>query len=150
MGTTNDKFKLKGSFIALLKHKDGSVEARRKDNLILDVGFDFIANAIGLADERPAVMGYTAVGTGSDDVAATQTGLTSELFRKAAAYTHSTNTKIFTFSTYFAQGEATGAITEAGICNASSEGIFLDRVVFAVINKAEDDELTTTFQFTMS
>lgn len=142
--------KIKGSLILTLKHKDGSVEVRRKDNLILNVGFDFIANAIGNANSRPAVIGYTAVGTGTTAVSASQTSLVTELARKAATYSHTTGTKIFSFTTYFAAGEATGAITEAGVCNASSGGIFLDRVTFAVINKAADDELTTNFQFTLS
>ena len=142
--------KIKGSLILTLKHKDGSVEVRRKDNLILDVGFDFIANAIGNANSRPAVIGYTAVGTGTTAVSASQTSLVTELARKAATYSHTTGTKVFSFTTYFAAGEATGAIAEAGVCNASSGGIFLDRVTFAVINKAADDELTTNFQFTLS
>lgn len=142
--------KIKGSLVLTLKHKDGSVEVRRKDNLILNVGFDFIANAIGNANSRPAVIGYTAVGTGTTAVAANQTSLVTELARKAATYSHTTGTKVFSFTTYFAAGEATGAITEAGVCNASSGGIFLDRVTFAVINKAADDELTTNFQFTLS
>ncbi len=142
--------KIKGSLILTLKHKDGSVEVRRKDNLILNVGFDFIANAIGNANSRPAVIGYTAVGTGTTAVAASQTSLVTELARKAATYSHATGTKVFSFTTHFAAGEATGAITEAGVCNASSGGIFLDRVTFAVINKAADDELTTNFQFTLS
>ena len=142
--------KIKGSLILTLKHKDGSVEVRRKDNLILDVGFDFIANAIGNTNSRPAVIGYTAVGTGTTAVSASQTSLVTELARKAATYSHTTGTKVFSFTTYFAAGEATGAIAEAGVCNASSGGIFLDRVTFAVINKAADDELTTNFQFTLS
>lgn len=147
----NEKdLKLKGTFIATLKHADGSVEVRRKDNLILNVGFDFVADAIGKASSRPAVMGYTAVGTGSSAVASGQTALDTELARKAATYAHTTGTKVFTFSTYFGAGEATGAITEAGICNASNGGTFIDRVTFAVINKAADDELTTNFQFTLS
>lgn len=147
----NEKeLKLKGTFIATLKHADGTVEARRKDNLILNVGFDFIADAIGNSASRPNVMGYTALGTGTTTTASTQTALTTELYRKAATYAHTSGTKVFTFTTYFAAGEGTGAITEAGICNASSDGTFLDRVTFAVINKASDDELTTTFQFTLS
>lgn len=141
---------LKGTFIATLKHADGSVEVRRKDNLILNVGFDFIADAIGKASGRPSVMGFTAVGTGTTAVSSGQTALVSELYRKAATYAHTNGTKVFTFNTYFAAGQATGAITEAGICNASSGGIFIDRVTFAVINKAADDELTTNFQFTLS
>lgn len=147
----NEKeLKLKGTFIATLKHTDGTVEARRKDNLILNVGFDFIADAIGKSASRPDVMSYTAVGTSSTATASTQTALGTELYRKAATYAHTSGTKVFTFTTHFAAGEATGAITEAGICNAASSGTFLDRVTFAVINKASDDELTTTFQFTLS
>lgn len=147
----NEKeLKLKGTFIATLKHADGTVEARRKDNLILNVGFDFIADAIGKSASRPDVMSYTAVGTSSTATASTQTTLGTELYRKAATYAHTSGTKVFTFTTHFAAGEATGAITEAGICNAASGGTFLDRVTFAVINKASDDELTTTFQFTLS
>nr|DAO47986.1 MAG TPA: hypothetical protein [Caudoviricetes sp.] len=142
--------KLKGTFMATLKHPNGNIETLRKDNLILNVGFDFIADAIGKASGRPGVMSHTAVGTGSDAVASSQTALVTELARKAATYAHTAGTKVFTFSTYFAAGEATGAITEAGICNASSGGTFIDRVTFAVINKGADDELTVNFQFTLS
>ena len=150
MGKMKDGLKIKGSFSAVLRHKDGSVEVRRKDNLILNGGFDFICAALGDNTNRGAAMGYTAVGTGTTAVAATQTALVSELARAAATYAHTTGTKVFTMSTYFAAGTATGAITEAGICNASTSGTFLDRVVFDVINKAADDELTTNFQFTLS
>ena len=73
-----EKMKLKGHFTGVLRHKDGSVEVRRKDNLILDVGFDFIADAIGNAAKRPDCMGFTAVGTGTTETAANQTGLAAE------------------------------------------------------------------------
>lgn len=146
----NEKTGLKGTFTAVLKKADGTVEVTRKDNMILNVGFDFIAAALCATSSRPAVMGYTAVGTGSTAVAATQTALVSQLARKACAYAHTNGTKTFTLTTTFSQGEATGAITEAGICNAASGGTFLDRVTFAVINKGADDELTTNFQFTLS
>lgn len=145
-----DTLNLKGSLILTLKKADGTIETRRKDNLILNVGFDFIADAIGKGSNRPNVMAYTAVGTGSTAVSASQTGLTTELHRKSATYSHTAGTKVFTLSTNFSAGEATGAITEAGICNASTGGVFLDRVTFAVVNKGADDELTTNFQFTLS
>lgn len=142
--------KLHGSFTGILRHPDGSVEVRRKDNLILNVGFDFVADAIGNGTTRPDVMAYTAVGTGTTETDAMQTGLVTELARKAATYAHTAGTKVFTFSTMFAAGEATGAITEAGICNAAANGIFLDRVTFAVINKGADDTYESHFQFTLS
>lgn len=146
---TKDTVKLKGAIILTVKHKNGSVETRRKDNLILSSGFDFVCDAIA-NPTRPAAMGFTAVGTGTTAVGASQTALVTELARKAATYSHSANSKVFTLTTTFNAGEATGAITEAGICNASSAGKFLDRVTFDVINKAADDTMTTTFQFTLS
>ena len=112
--------KLKGSFTAVKTNtKTGEVEVTRKDNIILNVGFDFIANAMCATSNRPAVMSHTAVGTGTTSPAATQTTLVNELARKTATYTHTAGTKVFNLSTKFSAGEATGAITEAGICNAS-------------------------------
>jgi len=133
-----------------LRRGDGEVVVRRKDNLIVDAGFDFIADAIGKATGRPAVMGHIAVGTGSLAAAAGDTALGAEIARKAATYAHTAGTKVFTFETTFDPGEATGAITEAGVFNAAVAGAMLDRVVFAVINKGADDTLTQKFTFTMS
>jgi len=145
-----ESFKIKGSMTMTKISPNGDVETRRKDNLILNVGFDFIANALCATTNRPSVMGYTALGTGTTAVDAAQTALVTELARKPATYAHTAGTKVFTLSTTFQAGEATGAITEAGICNASSDGIFLDRLTFAVMNKGADDIITTTFQFTLS
>ena len=144
------KLKLKGTHIGILRHPDGTVEVHRKDNLILNAGFDFIADAIGNGSGRPACMAYTAVGTGTTAADATQKALTTELARKAATYAHTAGTKVFTFTTKFEAGEATGAITEAGICNAATGGTFLDRVTFNVINKGADDTYESHFQFTLS
>lgn len=145
-----DKVKMHGAMTATLIKGDGSVVTRHKDNIIVNVGFDFIANAIGASSSRPAVMSHIAVGTGTTAVAASQSALVSELARGAATYAHTTGTKVFTFNTTFAAGVATGAITEAGVFNAASGGIMLDRVMFAVINKAAADTLQVTFTFTMS
>ena len=144
-----DNLKLKGAIHIVLRHADGKVETRRKDNLILNGGFDFICAAIA-GSSRPPIMGFTAVGTGTTSVVENQSKLISEISRKAASYAHTAGTKVFTLTTNFAAGEATGAITEAGICNAAIGGTFLDRVTFDVINKAADDTMQTTFQFTLS
>ena len=147
---SNDTFKLKGSLELTLKKANGDVEVRRKDNIIVNAGFDFISDAIGRATGRPAVMSHIAVGTGTTAPAASQTALVTEISRLAATYAHTAGTKVFTFTATFAAGVATGAITEAGVFNASSAGTMLDRVTFAVVNKGSDDTLTATFTFTMS
>ena len=55
-----------------------------------------------------------------------------------------------TFSATFNAGEATGALTEAGVCNAATGGTFFDRVVFAVLNKGADDTFTANFEITFT
>lgn len=145
-----DGIKLHGSMTAILTKEDGTVETRFKDNIIVNAGFDFVADAIGKAASRPAVMSHIAVGTGVTAAAATQTALVTELVRQAATYAHTAGTKVFTFTMTLAAGVGTGAITEAGVFNAASAGTMLDRVVFAVINKAASDTLQVTFTFTMA
>jgi hypothetical protein len=50
----------------------------------------------------------------------------------------------------FAAGTGTGAITEAGILNASSSGTLLCRTVFSVVNKGSADAMTITWTVTVS
>lgn len=138
-----------GKGIFDLVRADGTVEHIEQDNLIVNGGFDFICNAIGLATQ-PSEMTHIAIGTGTTAVAATQTALVTQIAIGEATYAHTAGTKVFTFTATFAAGVGTGAITEAGVFNASSAGIMLDRVVFSVINKGADDTLTATFQFTLS
>ena len=47
-------------------------------------------------------------------------------------------------------GTGTGAITEAGILNASSSGTLLCRTVFSVVNKGSADAMTITWTVTVS
>ena len=50
----------------------------------------------------------------------------------------------------FEAGDATGAVTEAGIFNASTSGTMLCRTKFNVVNKAADDTMTVTWTITLS
>lgn len=145
----SEDLKFKGRLIAELIHEDGTIEITENDNLIVSTGFDFIADAIGNSS-RGSVMSYIAVGTGTDSASTSDTALVSESVRQAATYAHTTGTQVFTLKSTFGAGVATGALTEAGVCNASSDGTFLDRVVFNVINKGSNDTLAMTFQFTMA
>ena len=142
--------KMKGSLELVIKRANGEIEIRRKDNIIVNVGFDFIADAIGKEVGRPAAMSHIAIGSGTTAPDATQTALVSEITRLAATYAHTAGTKTFSFQATFGAGVGTGAITEAGVLNASTGGILFDRVTFAVVNKGADDTMTATFTFTMS
>lgn len=144
----NQNVRLKGAGTFILTDKSGEIQTFHKDNMILDVGFDFIANSMCDAGARPAVMDMIAIGTDASAGATTDVGLGTELLRKACTYTHTTGTRSFKLESTFAPGEGTGAIVESGV--VSSEDIFLDRVAFDVINKGPDDTLTVIFSFSMS
>lgn len=148
-GPAGQGMRMTGILTSTLVRPDGSTLTQVAANLITDVGFDFIANAIGLA-AQPSEMTHISVGTGVTAAAVGDTTMETELLRKAATFAHTVGTKVFEFESTFAAGEATGAITEAGVLNAPTGGILLDRVVFSVINKGADDTLTQKFTFTLS
>jgi hypothetical protein len=144
---------IRGTMHAVLRKEKGGLIAVRKDNGIVNNGFSFIANSIGnrAASGATAAMGWIAVGTGATAFAASQAALVTELTRQAATYAHTPGTKVFSFTTTFAAGVATGTLTEAGVFNqATVGGTMLDRVVFGGIVKAAGDALTQTFTFTMT
>ena len=141
---------IKGHMSAELVHQNGEVERQEKDNIIVNVGFDFIANSMCLTENRPAAMQYIAIGTGTAPTADGQTLLGTVIAINNATYSHSALSKTFSLATTFGPGVGTGAITEAGVFNAASGGIMLDRVVFDPINKAANDTLNVHFTFTLS
>ncbi len=60
------------------------------------------------------------------------------------------NDAVVTYVCAFSAGEGTGALTEAGIFNASSSGTMLCRTEFNVVNKGASDSMTITWTVTVS
>lgn len=145
---TDEAFRFVGEFCATLRDKDGNHLITRKKNLIVDTGFQLIADCLGNSGSRPNVISHIGVGTGTTAAAAGQTALITQVTRVAGTYSY--NTKVITFTADFAAGTGTGALTEAGVFNAVSAGIMLNRVVFPVINKGALDTMSVTFTFTLS
>lgn len=146
----DEAFKARGDWNFTIFRENGDVESVSRKNLIVNVGYDFICDSIGLASGRPGVMSHIAVGTGTTAPAAAQTTLVTELSRLSATYSHTAGTKTFKVTTTFGPGVGTGAITEAAILNASTVGIMLNRVSFPVINKGAADTVVAEFTFTLS
>jgi len=117
-----------------------------KKNMIVQVGKNYLANAITANATSPFT--YMAVGTGTTAASTSDTALTSELARQAFT-SQSVTTNVATIITTYAAGVGTGAITEAGIFNASSSGTLLSHVVFSAINKGSADSLTITWTITV-
>jgi len=144
------KVGLKGTLTLELRDENGKLkETRRKDNIIVSSGFDFICQQVSGTAVTTA-MTYIAVGTGSTAPVIGNTALGAETARVNGTYAHTGGTQVFTVSATFNPGVATAAIQEAGVFNAASAGTMLDRVTFSVINKGANDTLTATFQFTLS
>lgn len=144
-----DNLKLKGRVALELRGADGQVkETREIDNLVVDAGLDFIASR--MAGTSSDVMSHMALGSGTTAAAAGDTDLGSILGSRELldSVTVTDNTVVYVSS--FEAGDATGAVTEAGIFNAATAGTMLCRTVFSVVNKAADDTLSVTWTITIS
>ena len=139
--------KIDGVMKLIVDHADGTSTCVEKHNMIVDSGFDFICDALA-NPTQPNGLSKIMVGSGTTDTNATMTALENKIAETTATYAHTAGSKVFTMSSHFEAGAATGAITEAGVFNGSD--IMLDRVTFKVANIDDDDEITVNFQFTLS
>jgi len=137
-----DNIKIVGDVKLVLTGPDGAIKDEREiHNLVVGTGNNLIASR--LASASAAVIGWIALGTGTNTPAHGDTTLQTEIFRKATTVSGGTvtNNAILYQQTYNA-GEATGALTEAGLFNASSGGTMAARTTYNVINKGSGDVLT--------
>jgi hypothetical protein len=116
-------------------------------NLVVTDGKEFVASR--MKDATTTAMSHMAVGTGSTAAAAGDSALGSEAERNALTSTTVSGADI-TYVATFAAGEGTGALTEAGLFNASSSGDMLCRTVFPVVNKGQNDQMSVTWTVTVS
>lgn len=148
----NEKLKLSGALSIVLTDKNGNVkDSREVKNLVVNAGLAYIiSRMVGTAK---STMSHMALGAGTNAAAAGQTDLTSMLgVREALDSTTITGTNFekVQYICTFEPGDATGAVTEAGIFNADANGDMLCRTVFPVVNKAADDQMAVTWTITLS
>jgi len=144
-----DSLKLKGDVFITVKDKDGNVkEERHEENLVVSAGLNFICDRMEGTSE--AVMSHMGLGSGTTAAAAGDTDLGSLLGSREALDSTTVSSNTITYVASFEAGDATGAVTEAGIFNASSAGTMLCRVVFSEINKAADDTMSVTWVITLT
>ena len=144
----NDGLKLRGDVALVLRDKDGNVKDERNiKNLIVDSGLNFICDRM---KNDETAMTHMALGSGSTAAAAGDTSLGSQLGSREALDSDTVSSNTITYTSSFEAGDATGAVTEAGIFNAASGGTMLCRTVFAVVNKSADDSLSVTWQIQLT
>ena len=149
---TNETLKMVGQVNLVLKDKDGNVKEEREiKNLVVNTGLAFIISR--MAGTSKAVMSHMALGSSTTAAAAGQTDLISMLGAREAIDSTTisgTNNEKIVYVSSFEAGKATGAVTEAGVFNASTAGDMLCRTVFPVINKQADDTMSITWSLTLS
>ena len=144
----NDLIKVTGELKITVTNPEGNVKQEVVvPNLVVTTGKNLIASR--LKDTTDAAMSHMAIGTGSTAAAASDTALGSEAGRVALTSTTVTTNSV-AYVASFGAGTGTGAITEAGLLNASSGGTLLCRTVFSVINKGSADTLGITWTVTVS
>lgn len=119
-------------------------------NLVVTAGKGFVASR--MIGTSAGVMSHMEVGTGTTNPAAGDTALQSAVSSSRTAFSSSAAVSgaVATYITTFAAGTGTGALTEAGIFNASSSGTMLCRTEFSVVNKGASDSMTITWTVTVS
>tara|TARA_R110002153_G_scaffold90532_2_gene221073 strand:+ start:3177 stop:3626 length:450 start_codon:yes stop_codon:yes gene_type:complete len=144
-----DKLKLRGDVSIVVKSADGSVkDSRAIKNLVVDDGLNFIVSR--MKDTTQGAMSHMAVGSSTTAAAAGQTDLVSILGSREALDSTNVSANAVTYVSSFEAGEGTGAVTEAGIFNASTSGDMLCRTVFDVVNKQATDSMTITWTITLT
>ena len=143
-----DSIKVTGDLQIVVTGPDGKVKEEQEfKNLVVTTGKNFIASR--MKDTTDAAMSHMAIGTGTTAAAAGDTALGTEAGRVSLTSTTVTTNSVAYVAT-FPAGTGTGAITEAGILNASSSGTLLCRTVFSVINKGAADTLGITWTVTVN
>lgn len=140
--------KATGDVSLVLRDETGKVKQTIEiKNLVVTTGLAFIASR--MKDTTDTAMSHMAVGTGTTAAALGDTALETEAGRVALTSTTVSSNEIV-YAATFGAGTGTGALTEAGILNASSSGTLLCRTVFSVINKGASDTLNITWTITVS
>jgi len=139
----NDGLKLTGKLSIAINNE----VVQEIPNVVVTDGKGYVASR--MKNATATAMSHMAIGTGSTAAAASDSALGSESGRVSLTSTTVTNNEVEYVAT-FGAGTGTGAITEAGILNASSSGTLLCRTVFSVVNKASADSMTITWTVTVS
>lgn len=145
---TLESIKAKGDLVVTLTRENGEVEKYEYKNLVVNTGLNYIVSR--MKDATATAMSHMALGSGTTAAAAGDTTLGTQLGSRAALTSTTVSSNQVTYVATFGAGVATGAVTEAGIFNASTAGTMLCRTVFAVVNKAAGDSMTVTWTVTVS
>jgi hypothetical protein len=145
----NDFAGATGQLSVILRDADGNIKQDvRVKNLVVNTGLNFMTSR--MKDTTLAAMTHMAVGSGTTAAAAGDTALETQISSRVSLTSTTVTANAIEYVAAFGAGVSTGAITEAGIFNASTSGTMLCRTVFSVVNKAAADTLQITWTITIN
>lgn len=145
-----ENLKATGALRVVVTDQSGSVTRDVEfKNLVVSAGLNYIVSR--MKDATATAMSHMELGTGTTAAAAGNTALEAAIAGSRTALTSSTvSSNSITYVATFGAGVGTGAVTEAGLFNASSAGTMLCRTVFPVVNKQAGDSMVVTWTVTVS
>lgn len=146
-----ESLKVLGALELVVRDVNGNITKQvLVPNTVVNSGKAFIAQSMLKTTNSPVAMTHLGVGTSSTAVDVAQSALLTEVGTRAPVTPTNVTVTVaddaVQYVASFAAGNATGALTEAGIFNASTAGTLLCRTVFPVINKGANDSLTITWR----
>lgn len=149
MNSIEEILKATGDVSIVLTRESGDVEKLDIHNLVVNTGLAYIVSR--MKDTAANAMSHMELGTGTTAAAAGDTTLGTAISGSRVSLSSTTpSSNTITYVASFPAGTGTGAVTEAGIFNASSSGTLLCRTVFPVVNKQSGDSMTVTWTITVS
>lgn len=143
-----EMLKATGKLVIEVFDANGNTKDKREvDNLVVSVGKNFIASRV--TGTTSAIMSNMAIGTGTATPVVGDTALGAENGRVALT-SGTNNNNTVTYVSDFPAGVGTGAVTEAGVFNASTGGTMFCRTTFLVVNKGAADSMSITWVITIN
>lgn len=134
---------VKGKVSITLLDKNKKVKAKRDiKNLVVNTGLEYITSR--MLGNGPGVMSHMGVGDDPTPQLSGDATLGSQVGARKALQSSTQsgdNNEQIIYVAIFNPGESTGALTEAGIFNALTNGVMLCRTTFPVVNKQADDTI---------
>lgn len=144
--------RLTGRYIAELYGPDGKLKQTvYGKNVVCTNGKEFLASFLYSAALAAATntCKYIAIGSDATAEAASNTALGTELSRHTGTVSYLSN-QIYQVKATFATGSGTGSIYEYGLLSSNTAGTLISRDTELLISKGANDQLTVTYQLTIS
>ena len=141
-----DRVGFVGRVTLVLKGSDNQVkDLREVENTITALGDALVADQMSEMEED--ALSHMAVGTGTGGTTTLNNESARVILTSGTQGTGANDNDAIYVAT-FPAGTGTGALTEAGILNASSNGVLFNIAEFSAINKAAADTLVITWTVT--